>query len=179
MAEQKIKPRRELENAALTAFRRYAPELHRYIARRMRDPASVPDLMQQVFERFLQVPRADVVRNTQGYLYGIASNVVKEYHYREEHSLVTFDSEVVQAVGERIEHAVADDLAEQLALQQDLRRALNRLPPAQRAVLLLVKREGWSYEEVAQKTGLTLNTVTNYVFEARAQLKMLLKHEQR
>ncbi len=179
MAEQKIKARRELENVAVAAFRRYAPELHRYVARRMRDPASVPDLIQQVFERFLQLPRADVVRNTQGYLYGIASHVVKEYHYREERSFVTFDSDVVEAAGERIEYAVGDGIAEQLALEQDLRRALCRLPPAQRAVLLLVKREGWSYEEVARKTGLTLSTVTNYVFEARAQLKMLLKHDPR
>jgi DNA-directed RNA polymerase specialized sigma24 family protein len=42
-------------------------------------------------------------------------------------------------------------------------------------VLLLVKRDGLSYEEAALKTRLNVSTVTNYVFEARARVKMLLK----
>jgi RNA polymerase sigma-70 factor (ECF subfamily) len=175
MPEQKFKPSSELASAAAAAFRKYAPELHRYIAKRMRNTAHAPDLTQEIFERFLRLPSADVARNTQGYLYGIASHVVSEYRYREEHSHVAFDSEAAATASERVEHSAPDDLAERLSLQQDLRYALAQLPPGHRAVLLLVKREGLTYEEVAQRTGLELSTVTKYVFEARAKVKMLLK----
>ena len=38
-----------------------------------------------------------------------------------------------------------------------------------------VKRDGLSYEEAARKTRLNVSTVTNYVFEARAKVKMMLR----
>lgn len=177
MPEQNVKPNQELANAVAAAFRKYAPELHRYIARRMRNPASAPDLTQEIFERFLQLPSSDTVRNTQGYLYGIASHLVSEFRYREEHSFVAFDSEAVDGAEGRLSHSAADDIADRIALQQEIRCALAKLPPAHRAVLLLVKREGFTYAEVAQKTGLAESTVTKYVFEARARVKMLLKRE--
>ncbi len=69
--------------------------------------------------------------------------------------------------------------AERLSLEQDLRNALAQLPPTHRAVLLLVKRDGFSYEEAAQKMKLNVSTVTSYLFDARARMKMLLKHRKR
>jgi RNA polymerase sigma-70 factor (ECF subfamily) len=177
MSEQKVKPSQELANTVAAAFRKYAPELHRYIARRMRNPASAPDLTQEIFERFLQLPSSDTVRNTQRYLYGIASHVVSEFRDREEHSHVAFDSEAVDSAQGRLEHSATDDIADRLALQQDIKSALAKLAPVHRAVLLLVKRDGFTYAEVAQKTGLAESTVTKYVFEARAKVKMLLKRE--
>jgi len=163
---------------AALAFRKYAPELHRYIERRMRRRGMAPDLTQDIFERFLQIEDADVVRNPQAYLYGIASHVVREALFREDQSLVTYDSEAVEEAGGRLDHALPDDMAERLALQQDLKRALAELPAMHRTVLLLVKRDGLSYEETARRTHLNVNTVTTYVFEARARVKMILKDRQ-
>src|SRR6267378_6385638 len=87
------------------AFRKYAPELHRYIERRMRRPGMAPDLTQDIFERFLQIEDTDVVRNPQAYLYGIASHVVREALFREDQSLVTYDSDAVEETGGRRDHA--------------------------------------------------------------------------
>jgi RNA polymerase sigma factor (sigma-70 family) len=166
--------RPELSLAAL-AFRKYAPALHRYIERRVRRPGTALDLTQDIFERFLQIADTDAVRNPQAYLYGIASHVVREALFREDKSLVTYDSDAAAEAGERLDQALPDDMAERLALQQDLKRALAQLPAMHRVVLLLVKRDGLSYEEAARKTRLNVSTVTNYVFEARARVKMLLK----
>jgi DNA-directed RNA polymerase specialized sigma24 family protein len=47
-----------------------------------------------------------------------------------------------------------------------------------RTVLLLVKREGRTYEEAARELGLEVSTVTKYVFEARAKMKDLLKRDE-
>jgi RNA polymerase sigma-70 factor (ECF subfamily) len=165
-----------LASLAVLAFRKYAPVLHRYIERRIREPNTASDLTQEIFKRFLQVKDMDAVRNPQAYLFGIASHVVREERYRIDRSLVSFDTDAINAADGMIEYASTDDAAERLSLQQDLRAALAQLPPLQRAVLLLVKRDGFSYEETAQKTQLSVATVTGYVFEARARLKMLLKH---
>jgi RNA polymerase sigma factor (sigma-70 family) len=163
---------------AALAFRKYAPELHRYIERRMRRSGVAQDLTQDIFERFLQIEDTAVVRNPQAYLFGIASHVVCEALFREDRSLVMYDSEAVEEAGGQLDNALPDDVAERLSLQQDLKRALAELPTMHRTVLLLVKRDGLSYEEAARRTRLNVNTVKTYVFEARARVKMILKDRQ-
>jgi len=163
---------------AALAFRKYAPELHRYIERRMRRPDLARDLTQDIFERFLQVEDADAVRNPQAYLFGIASHVVREAQFKEDKSLVTFDSDRVQELDSQLDHALPDELAERLSVTQELKRAFAELPAMHRMALLLVKRDGLSYEEAAQRTQLNVNTVKTYVFEARAKVKMRLKDRQ-
>ncbi len=158
-----------------SVFRKYAPALHRYIAQRVRRPGDAPDLTQEIFERFLQLPQREEVRNPQAYLYSIASHLVIEWHEREERALVACDSEAMQLAADSPENASPDNLAEQVGIEQDLSYALSRLPPMQRAVLLLAKREGMTHEEIARRTGLLASTVTNYVSEACARVKVLLK----
>ncbi len=177
MRNQKTKPTPERTAATLAAFREYAPELHRFIARRMRNPDNAADLTQEIFERYLQLPSPESVRDAQAFLYGIASNLVRELRYREGRSLIAFDSHVVDAAAEHHGPAAREDFADHIALEQELKWAIAKLPAAHRAVLLLVKRDGLSYSEVAQQTGLTLATVTNYVSQARARVKMLLKSQ--
>ncbi len=175
MSDRKPKLQPEPPNAVSGAFRKYAPALHRYIAQRVRHSKDAPDLTQEIFERFIQIPQKDVIRDAQAYLYGIASHLVTEWREREERAPVTYDSGVMQLAAESIENSPPDDLAERLSIEQDLRYALSQLPPMQRAVLLLAKREGMTHEEIARKTGLLPSTVTNYVSEACAAVKLLLR----
>jgi RNA polymerase sigma-70 factor (ECF subfamily) len=56
----------------------------------------------------------------------------------------------------------------------DLQRCLLRLPPDQRAVLLLVSEEGMSYAEVAKITGVPQGTVMSRLSRARLRLQELL-----
>jgi RNA polymerase sigma factor (sigma-70 family) len=156
------------------AFRKYAPALHRYVLRRLRQPQDAPDLTQAIFERFLQMQDTELVRNPQAYLFGIASHVVSEFRMREDKNLVTYDSQMVDQAAAGLAHAAPDTLAEQLNLQREMDRALARLSAAHRAVLLLVKRDGLSYEEAAAAMGLTVNTVATYVMEARAKMRGIL-----
>jgi len=175
MPDSSAKPRCESPHPVDAAFRKYAPALHRYVTQRVRRPSDAPDLTQEIFERFMQVPHRDVVRDAQAYLYSIASHLVSEWREREERRPVTYDTGAMQAAAESLDYSSPDKLAERLSIQQDLRYALAQLPPMQRAVLLLAKREGLTHEEIAQKTGLLTSTVTNYVSEACAKVKLLLK----
>jgi len=178
MSERNPKIAHPAAQLAALAFRKYAPQLHRYIERRMRRPELARDLTQDIFERFLQVEDTEAVRNPQAYLFGIASHVVREALFRQDQSLVTFDSDAVEEAGSQLHHALPDDIGERLALQQDLKRALAELPAMHRTVLLLVKRDGLSYDEAALRTKLNANTVKTYVFEARAKVKLILKDRQ-
>ncbi len=59
-------------------------------------------------------------------------------------------------------------------LRRDLLRALGRLPEAQRAVLLLVSLEQFSYAEAAQVMEIPVGTVMSRLARAREQMRRLL-----
>lgn len=56
-------------------------------------------------------------------------------------------------------------------LQAVLQEALNKLPEIQKSVVLLRDYEGYSYEEIAEITALSLSQVKVYIFRARQSLK--------
>ena len=124
---------------ANVAFRQYATELHRFLLRRLRRPQDADDLAQEVFMRFLRLNDVGLVRNPQSYLFGIASHVVREFRLRAEHEQehLSYDTEEAERASDEPMAAQSDELAERLGLQQQLRRALTRLSPMHRAVLLL------------------------------------------
>lgn len=57
----------------------------------------------------------------------------------------------------------------------DVARALARLPVDQRAVVLLVDAEGYSYDEAAEVLGTTPGTVSSRITRARSTLRTLLE----
>lgn len=158
---------------AAQAFRKYGAELHRYLVRRLRRPQDADDLAQEVFLRLLRLEDADFVQKPQSYLYGIASHVVHEFRMRaeQEHERVTFDSEMLETAAERRSQLQLEDPGERLNIQRQLDRALERLPATHRTVLLLLKRDGMSYEEAARATRLSIHTVEKYLFQAKAMIK--------
>jgi len=61
---------------------------------------------------------------------------------------------------------------------RDLGRALMRLPPEQREVLLLVTIEQMSYEEVAKTIAVPLGTVMSRLSRARERLRAVLEERE-
>ncbi len=61
------------------------------------------------------------------------------------------------------------------ALELDeMRRALDMLPPDQREALILIGAAGMSYEEVSEVTGAALGTIKSRVSRARDRLALIL-----
>lgn len=159
----------------ISAFRHYRGELHRYLLRRLRKPQDVDDLAQEVYLRLLRHDESKCVHKPLAYLYGIASHVVADYRIEEDHDRehLTFDSESEESWSAEPSSVLPDDLADRLNLQQQLERALAQLPPTHAAVLLAHKRDGLSYEEVAEKLNLSVHTVEKYLTLAKARIRTM------
>ena len=156
---------------AASAFEKHYRELHRSLVRRLPRTQDANDVIQEVFLRVLRLPRTELVRTPQAYVYGIASHVVHELRIRTQHERVMFDSHALEHLAEQPQELSPDELAERLGVQRQLEHALTRLSPTHQAVLLLHKRDGLSREEVAQALGLSAHTVKKYIFQALAQLR--------
>ena len=115
------------------------------------------------------------MRRPLAYLLGIATHVVREFFQRRQHEHVVFDSELADNASDHPPDLSRRGHAEQLELKNQLDAALTQLPPTHRLVLLLVKRDGMSYAEAAEASGLSVHTIEKYVVESRARLRVLLK----
>jgi RNA polymerase sigma-70 factor (ECF subfamily) len=125
----------------------YAPQLYRYLIKRLRSRQDAEDLVQSVFLRFLQTPRNELIRQPRAYLYKIAVNVIIELRLRRQKDPVLIDSDTA---AERAEHANPADIwtdtpGERLAMEEQLGRVLNQVPKTYRAVLLMRTRDGLSF----------------------------------
>lgn len=131
--------------------------------------ADLDDVAQEVFLRLLRYSDDAVVEYPQSYLFRIATNVVNEWRERARNSLPHDDvwlSDLQIEPDAEPESTVEHDL-----VNQHVRRAVNRLPPRQRQVLLLHIREDLTYKQIAAKLKLTPRVVRRDIARAYAELR--------
>ncbi len=153
--------------------------LRRFLTSRVGNINDIDDLVQEVFTRLLRVRDTELVRDPLAYLFGIAANVAREFLQRRYQDSVVFDSEVADRAPAGPERLTEGSVAERLELGDQLNRALIKLPPTHRLVILLVKRDGLSYAEASRTTGLSVHTIEKYLVEARSLLRLILTGKER
>ena len=170
-------PSREQASALLQAARRgdpdafmalLAPERRRLesLAYRLLDAAAdVPDVIQEVYlSAYRALPRYRGDARLATWLYRITYNACLAHRVRR--------PEVVEAqpdVG-----PAEPDHAGAVAERLDLAAALSALPVEQRALVLLVDRDGFDYQAAAEALSIPLGTVSSRLAAARAKLRRSL-----
>jgi RNA polymerase sigma-70 factor (ECF subfamily) len=98
------------------------------------------------------------------WLYRIAYTTCLQ-HLRRPERLGPIDEERLEALA-----APSRDLAMDVAVRDEVRRALGALTPAQRVAVLLIHRDGFSYAETAEILDVPVGTVASRVAAARTAL---------
>jgi RNA polymerase sigma factor (sigma-70 family) len=141
---------------------RYGEELVRFLARRLRTAADAPDLAQEAYVRLLRLNRTDLIRDPQAYLYRIAVNLLREFNL----NLCSDREGLRQWIDERTherDSLPADSAAQSLEIRARLDRILSELPPKSRAAVILHRRDGMTYDEIAQRLKMSPNTVKKHL----------------
>jgi RNA polymerase sigma factor (sigma-70 family) len=144
-------------------FAQHRRALQAYFYRRIRTKSDAPDLAQEVYVRMLRVSDTDAIRNPQLYLYTVASNLVKEHAVLEQRQANRLDfdeTSVQQRLGEL---SSLDSQLETSEMTARLRAALERLPRRWRTALILQYRYGLTYQEIADRLGVSSNMVKKYL----------------
>jgi len=160
-------------NLVRLTFEQYRGGLLRYLMRRLGHAQNAQDLAQEVYLRLLRVEDMDLVRQPQAYLYRIAAHVVYEFRLREEREqkYMTIDSEAMAELADQVGDSSAEEQWRTMNTERELTRLFAQLPPVEQAILLLQKRDGLSYKEVAKKLDLSVHTVKKYLFRALLRLR--------
>ncbi|MCP3014189.1 RNA polymerase sigma factor [Nocardiopsis dassonvillei] len=155
-------------------FRRHAPALHRYAARRLGGP-DADDVVAETFHTaFRKRHRYDPGRpDARPWLWRIAANLVRRHHRTETRHYRALARTGVDPVLEGFaDRAVAR--VDATALSGDLAAALARLSRGDRDVLLLIAWGELTYEETALVLGIPVGTVRSRLHRARKRVRTAL-----
>jgi RNA polymerase sigma factor (sigma-70 family) len=155
-------------------FRRHAPHIQRYVARRL-GPDAADDIVAETFLlAFRQRDRYDPGRaDARPWLYGIATHLIGR-HRRAEIRLYralarTGADPVTAPFTDRVDDRVSAGHA-----SRQLAAALARLSAELRDTLLLAAWSNLSYEEIAAALGVPVGTVRSRLSRARGKLRQSL-----
>ena len=154
------------EDAFRACYDRTSGALWGYLSRISGDRQVADDLLQESYYRLLKANVAFESENhRRNYLYRIATNLVRDSHRG---AKPLFDADVEMA-------DVAAPESTDHESRQDVRRALGRLKPRERALLWLAYANGSSHAEIADVLGLKTGSIKLLLFRARRKMASALQ----
>jgi RNA polymerase sigma-70 factor (ECF subfamily) len=135
---------------------RYA-DLLRYLVYRLPSREDARDLAQEAFFRLLRRSHDALIENPEAYLFRIAANLA--YEQRLKHPLESAPEEEIPDEW----HAAPEARADQQQRLDRLARVLSTLPPLPRAALVLQRRDGMTYAEIATQLNTTVHMVKKHI----------------
>ena len=152
-------------------FAQHRSALQSFFYRRIRSKPEAVDLVQEVYVRMLRVNDTDAIRNPEGYLYTVANNLAIEHAVLERRHAknIDFDQPVVEA--ELVQPAGLEEDVDLQVRVKRLRDVLAQLPPKCRAAVYMKYRHGMSYQEIAEKLGVSDHMVQKYLGQALAHCR--------
>ncbi|MBK7894971.1 MAG: sigma-70 family RNA polymerase sigma factor [Anaerolineaceae bacterium] len=155
---------RSLDQEALAeVHNRYYDAIYRYIAFRVNDAPTAEDLTSEVFLRLLNALRdKSAPQNTlRGWLYGVASHVLKEHYRSKKRDKFTLLHDEIPAGEHSLDHQV-----ETIMQNESLQAVMSGLTDDQQNVLALRFGFGLPIQEVADTMGKSEGSVK--MLQARA-----------
>jgi RNA polymerase sigma factor (sigma-70 family) len=134
--------------------RREWSRLRSFIRRRVADPRDAEDILQDVFSALVEANRLLMpIEHVTGWLYRVARNRIADlFRARPLEMLQVDDLLPSPDAGPEAEYARA-------MLLETLERAIGELPPEQREVFIAHELEGRSFKDMAEATGVSINTL--------------------
>jgi RNA polymerase sigma-70 factor (ECF subfamily) len=148
-------------------FRRYRQSIHGFFCRRLSDPAHAEELSQETFLVLVRsAARYEPRALFRTYLYAVAFKILRAHRRK-----------MIFRAAFLVAPATVPDPARSDAIESTLlvRRAVAKLEPTDREILMLREFEQLSYSEIADLLQLPVNTVRSRLFRARLALRDLLE----
>jgi len=142
----------------------YADRLYLFVYKNLKDSERAQDIVQDVFEKVWKKVDELNYDKIKSYLFTAAYHTMLDV-IKKEKRISHFDNEREFEQSHETSYT---------GLNEILEEALETLPEKQRTVVLLRDYEGYSYDEIAEITGLKGSQVKVYIFRARKALQVYL-----
>ncbi len=147
--------------------KREGSRLRNFIRRRVPDPGDAEDVLQDVFYRLVEANRLLMpIEHVTGWLFRVARNRITDLFRKKEPENFS-DLEIEDEAGEDLRFedllpspdAGPEALYARSVLLHELQLALAELPKEQREVFVAHEFEGRSFKEIADRSGVSVNTL--------------------
>lgn len=171
------------EDAALNELiARHREPLHRFVYRYVQDEYAAADVVQETFVRvYFKAPRFEPRSSVKTWIYTIAVNLCRDGFRKTGSRPASVSLDAAADEDGRLSHPEPADPAPgpaAEAAQADrfaaLKKAIDQLPHALKAALVLFSIEGHSQKETAEILGTTPKTVELRVYRAKEKLREIL-----
>src|SRR5579864_627699 len=159
--------------------KRESSRLRNFIRRRVADPRDVEDVLQDVFYRLVEANRLLMpIDHVTGWLFRVARNRITDL-FRKKTPEPFSDTAIEGEEGELLQiedllpspDAGPEALYFRNLLLDELEHALEELPDEQREVFVAHELEGRNFKELAEETGVSVNTLLSRKRYAVLQLR--------
>lgn len=158
--------RQAQEQSIADTVEREQLKLGNFIRRRVRDPTDADDILQDVFQEFIEACRLPApIEQASAWLFRVARNrIIDRFRKKKEASLDDID-EADDDDAYRLDLMLpSGDAGPEAAyartmLLQELQSALEALPASQREVFIAHELEGVSFKDMAAQSGVAINTL--------------------
>ncbi|MFI3323058.1 MAG: sigma-70 family RNA polymerase sigma factor [Rikenellaceae bacterium] len=170
------------EKAINTLIGRYRKKAYNYILMLVKDADVADDLSQELFIKVMNSIKNGKYSDNgkfQSWLMRIAYNMVIDYfRHQKQHRVISTDSEVdILNNKEFVDNNVEDQMIT-TQTESDVRKLVDRLPAEQREVVIMRHYLGLSFKEIAEHTGVSINTALGRMRYALLNLRKLIEDNQ-
>ncbi|MBM0106385.1 sigma-70 family RNA polymerase sigma factor [Steroidobacter sp. S1-65] len=140
-------------------------DLLRFLRSRLRHGDVAQDLAQEVYLRLLRMDDVGLIRNPRSFVIHLAAHAAHEWRMLARNRLQHSEEALEQLVAEAADPAEALEEDDRL---HELRQVLATLSPKCQAVLLMHRRDGMTYQEIADHMQLSVAMVKKYMAKGLA-----------
>ncbi len=178
--EQRSDQNRRMSDVIQAEYRR----LFQFIRKRVGDPGEAEDILQDVFYQLIEAYRLmQPIEQVGAWLYRVARNRIIDRFRRQR---LAAGNQIRAGTSEDDESLLLEDLLPspdagpeaayaRSVLFDELEGAIDDLPEEQRSVFVAHELEGRSFKEIADETGVNINTLLSRKRYAVVQLRRRLK----
>ncbi|MEN8193069.1 MAG: sigma-70 family RNA polymerase sigma factor [Bacteroidota bacterium] len=161
--------------------KRFKDPLMNFVYRFVGDRDVSVDIVQDTMIKFyLNKNSYQSIAKFSTWIYTIAGNLAKnELKRRNRRSMLSISNSDDDDITLQIEDKkfIAPDRAADNVIKSDIvQKALLKVKPVYREMIILRDIEGFSYEEIVEMTGISIGTVKSRINRGRTQLQKLLKN---
>lgn len=170
------------EGAINTLIERYRTKVYNYILMLVKDSDTADDISQELFIKImgsLKSGRYSDNGKFQSWLMRIAHNmVIDHFRVQKQRRSISTDSELNILNNKELVDTNIEDLIIMEQTETDVRKLVDRLPLEQREVVIMRHYLGLSFKEIAENTGVSINTALGRMRYALMNLRKLIEEHQ-
>ncbi|KAA6349601.1 ECF RNA polymerase sigma factor SigW [termite gut metagenome] len=148
-------------------FAKYHSQLKGFISKRVPSKEDCEDILQEVFYQLAKVNlEENPIRQMSSWLYSVARNrIIDRSRKQREEELPYYLDDGEYLLAEEINRLLPDEISSpettliKSLIWEELEIALSELPDDQRTIFELTELDGFSFKEISESTGISVNTL--------------------